>query len=512
MQAWDDILATAVVGTEQREFKLATREDELGRLLGQLSSPDREGSLLSAAAVVALYRSAGTAPPADTQALPEACADDEASRGSVESGRHLTLMLEGEFSEVLPEWFAAMKQAGKRVAEEHLPALLDYGREEVSLRGMIAGVLGRRGEWLATQNPDWSYALHKDARDVWETGSREERILLLEDLRKVDPTRARELVATTWTQESARDRVAFLEKFALSLNAGDEAFLDEALHDRSAEVRRVARPLLAALPSQFSARVKDLANQLLSFKKPLIGKSHIEVSLPDDPIAWLKTNGVEIDTPPRTRAVGPKAWALKSLISLVPIAHWNELWQKTPLEIIRAADETDWRESFIAGFSVAAQRDRNADWIETLVVFTASESNHPPITELAAYLPANRLEALILKSLASGSAGLSDGHSTFRLLLVHHGAWSDRLSRAVVHALKERISRPKDNVGDWQIKAALKQFARYVSPALHDELAAGWPSESELWPSWSKHVDAFQSLLAFRRDLHRAISEKEQKS
>ena len=101
MQTWDDILATAVVGTEQRELKLAAREDELGRLLAQINNTDREGLLLSAASVVGLYRSAGVAPPVDTQPLPEACDQDEANRGNRASGQHLALMLEGEFREVL---------------------------------------------------------------------------------------------------------------------------------------------------------------------------------------------------------------------------------------------------------------------------------------------------------------------------------------------------------------------------------------------------------------------------
>ncbi len=97
----------------------------------------------------------------------------------------------------------------------------------------------------------------------------------------------------------------------------------------------------------------------------------------------------------------------------------------------------------------------------------------------------------------------------FPLLMAHRSAWSDQLSRTVVKSIKKRINRGKDNLGDWQTKAILKQFARYVSPALYDELAAGWPMESETWPAWSKGVDAFQTLLAFRRDMHRAISERE---
>ncbi|HKP81895.1 MAG TPA: DUF5691 domain-containing protein [Pyrinomonadaceae bacterium] len=515
MQTWDEILATAVIGTEQREFKLAASEDELGRLLAQISNTDREGSLLSAASVVALYRSAGVTPTTDTQPLPEAHRDDEMSRGSSATGQHLALMLEGEFRAVLPEWLAAMQRANKRVPEEHLPALLDFGRMEPSLRGMVVAVLGRRGEWLAAQNPEWTYAIRREDKDVWETGSREERLLLLERLRSVEPARAREFLARTWSQEPVRDRVGFLEKLATGLSSSDEPFLNELLHDRGVEVRRAARVMLAGLAdSEFSRRLKQLANQVVSFKKPLIGKARIEATLPEDPIAWLKANDIEIDNPPRNAAqsMGAKGWALKELISLIPITHWSELWKKTPIEIIRAGEESEWQESFAAGFVAAARRDKEPEWVEALISFTASDPKKAPLLELVPYLPATRLEVLSLRALKAVSDGLSDGHPAFHLLIGHRSLWSDQLSRAVVNSVKKRINQGKDNIVDWQTKISLKHFAMHVSPDLYDELSLAWPLESESWPGWSKGVDVFQSLLAFRRDMHRAISEKEQTS
>lgn len=511
MQTWHDILATAVVGTEQRELRLATREDDLGQLLAQLNNTDRESLLLSAASVVGLYRSAGVAPPVDSLPLPEACERDEASRANRASGQHLALILDGEFREVFPEWLTSMSDAHKRVAEEYIPALLDEGRDAPSLRSRIVAVVGRRGEWLAGLNPDWSYATRRDERDVWETGERPERLVLVDHLRTTDPNVARELLATTWSQESAKDRVVYLAKLAAGLNSSDEPFLNEALHDRSVEVRRAARSLLARLPSDFLRRLKELANQVLSFKKPLIGKARIEVALPEDPIEWLKANDIEIDSPPRAagKSVGPKGWALKEMISLIPTAYWVELWQKSPIEIIRAADESEWRESFVEGFVAAAQLNVDPDWIEVLISYTSTDPKHTPLIRLAVYLPAPRLEALILNTLNSDSAGLSDEHSAFGFLMAHRSAWSDQLSRAVVKSVKKRINHGNDGIVDWRTKSVLKQFAQYVSPALYDELATGWPTESESWPNWSRSVDGFQTLLAFRRDMHRAISEKE---
>ena len=503
MELWNDILATAVVGTEQREFKLATSEDELGSLLAQIDNTDREGSLLTAASVVTLYRSAGIAPAVDTQASPEVADQDDASRGNAAAGQHLALMLAGEFREVLPEWLEAMSKAGKRVPEEYLPELLDLGRAEISLRRMIVAVMGRRGEWLAAQNPDWVYATQREEKELWETGNREERLLLLEHLRTTDPAKALELLATTWSQESAKDRTAFLEKFASGVSSSDEPFLNEALGDRSVEVRRVARHLLASLPnSEFSQRLQALVDQVVSFKKPLIGKARIEVTLPEDPIAWLKANEIEIDNPPvnATNQLGPKAWALKEMVSLIPITHWNEIWKKTPLEIVRTAGESDWRSSFVLGFASATQRDRDHDWIEALIELKSNDQYYLQMTAPAAYLPAARLEALILQLLKSEQDQLSAAYAA-RLLHLHRSSWSDQLSRTIVKSVikSNRLHE-------------LKPFARYVSPDLYDELATGWPTEPEWQSAWSKPLDAFQSLLAFRRDMHRAISEKEQNS
>ena len=509
MEIWNDILAAAVVGTEQREFCVGSGRDGVGSLLGQLKGDDREETLLSAASIVAMYRGAGSTTPVDTTPVAEADHDDEISRGSGLSGQHLALMLEGEFRDVLPEWLAAMSEARKRVPEEYLPALLEFGRFDSSLRGLIGEVLGRRGEWLAAQNPAWAYATRREAKDVWETGTREERVSLLKNLRTSDPVRARELLATTWSEEPAKDRATFLETLRTELSVDDEVFLEETLLDRSVEVRRVTRSLLAGFHSQFSGRLRQMAQQLFRFSKPLIGKARIEVVLPEDPVALLKANGIEIENPPRsaTRSVGPKAWLLKEIISLIPITFWSEVWRQSPLEIIRAADESDWRESFALGFVAAVQRDRDPDWVEALVTFSTADPAQAPLFELVSYLPAARLEALSLRALQSKLPPLHDTHPALRLLLAHQSAWSDRLSRAVVSSLKKRIGQGKDKTVDWQTKAALKQFARYVSPALHDELLSGWPAESETWASWTKAVDTFQSLLAFRRDMHQAIAE-----
>src|SRR4030095_10455031 len=300
MQTWQDILATAVVGTERQQLSLGHSTDQLGHLLTQIEHTDREALLLSAAALIALYRRAGFSPESDSQSSPESCPCDELIRVNSAVGQYLSLMLEGEFQELLEELLTTVRESGARVVEEFLPSLLDKGRAEPSLRELIAAVIGERGKWLAAQNPDWVYAPPRADTDVWETGSQDERFALLEPLRLRDPAAARELIASTWQQESAQARAAFLCKFAVNISSEDEPFLNEALQDRSGDVRRVARRVLSRLPgSEFCLRITKLMAEVLTFKKPLLGRARIEVSIPDDPLNWLQHHGIEIDNPPK---------------------------------------------------------------------------------------------------------------------------------------------------------------------------------------------------------------------
>lgn len=517
MQTWKDIVTAAVVGTDQQDFVVTRVDDQLGSLLSQLERSDREERLLNAASIVTLFRRAGIMTALDAIELLEVSAEEESNRVNRQAGQHLKLMLEGQFRSVLPEWLRAVASVRARVPEEHLPSLLDEGSRERSLRELIAEVCGRRGEWLVQQNPDWNYLTVGDDKEVWDTGNREQRLSLLGELRKSDPAKARELLAGSFAQEAAKDRATFIEKFSIGIADDDEEFLNQALQDRSGDVRRAARVTLASLAnSRFTKRIKDLISQVVNFKKPLIGKARVEVSLPDETLDWLKHHEVEIDNPPRTisQSLGPKGWYLKELVALTPVNHWVELWKKSPREIVNAALEGEWATAFSEGLVRSVQRDRDPDWIEALIAHWLNDSK-PEVTytsplELSRFLPIARLEALIFSLMKAASKGLNDTHPVLQVLLAHPGQWSDELSRIVIASIKIRIPRiQKDETIDWQTRSALKKFAHHISPALFDELSVGWPMDSEAWSAWTKAVDEFQSVLAFRRDIYNAISTKE---
>src|SRR5262245_60381604 len=245
MSLWTEIINTALIGCERKPPSLNGAAGKLGVLIAQLDQNDREGALLGAAALAALYERAGGSPLKDAPPLPEACEPNDAPRCSERVAGHLAMMMRGEYRELLAEWVAQTAAAGRRAPEELLPPLLELGRTHEELSEAILPVLGARGRWLSAQNPDWDYAAPRLDESLWETGNSGQRRAVLAELRKRDAARARGLLAATWAQESPKDRADFLAALENGLGIEDEAFLESALDDRRKEVRSAAGRLLA---------------------------------------------------------------------------------------------------------------------------------------------------------------------------------------------------------------------------------------------------------------------------
>jgi hypothetical protein len=173
MQVWQEVISTALVGTERQALTLRPGNKEVDRLLGQIDAADREQQVLAAAGILTLWRCAGQrfAAIGDGEpALVPSCDRDDLPRCNSRSTQHLRLMLDRLHESVLPEWLSAAAHAGKRVPEEYLPQMLELGNYQPSLRLRILPVLGKRGRWLAQQNAEWSYAAGRDLETTWQTG------------------------------------------------------------------------------------------------------------------------------------------------------------------------------------------------------------------------------------------------------------------------------------------------------------------------------------------------------
>ena len=103
------------------------------------------------------------------------------------------------------------------------------------------------------------------AQRLWEEGLFAERMALLAPLRLADPAAGARAARRVVEPGRAEDRLMFLDSLRAGLSEADEPFLEQALADRSRNVRSTAAELLSALPvSALAARMAARARSCVS--------------------------------------------------------------------------------------------------------------------------------------------------------------------------------------------------------------------------------------------------------
>jgi hypothetical protein len=424
-------------------------------------------------------------------------------------------MLAGQFQDCIREFLEATCSSGRLVAPELLPDLLEKAREDTSLCSLVGQVIGHRGQWLAAKNPMWCDLIAAPDEAVWETGKSGERTALLLHLRATDPGKAVELLRSTWSQESARDRPVFLNLLVTGLSSDDEPFLEEALSDSRIEVRRAATSLLARLPkSRLTLEAGSILFSGVDLKTRMLGKNKLDVEISDDWQKKLKAGRIELEPAPGTAAfksLGEKARLLYQLVAITPASAWTERFGRTPERLIEAARESDWSAALLAGWTAALGNHPRTDWTQALIRYYLSLGSAErglvffPEDAIKA-LPRDAAEPLITESLAYGT--IAGDHPALWLILAYPGPWSDGLSRMIIKTARRHVT----SIEPYQmtILDSLAKCALKIPPALATEFASGWPVDSGATDRTVKLIDEFVSILTFRRDMLEAIASKDE--
>lgn len=370
-----NVTAIALIGTQRQPFTPISTDGNLGQLLASVDTTNQEAALLSTVAIATMYQQAGRLPITNYELrIIEPCELDDLPRCSDRTGYYLSLMLNGEQTQLLPELLDRLADLGQRVHETSLPSLLDLGKRQSDVREAIAKVLGKRGQWLAAQNPEWNYVASED-EVVWETGSKAARLIWLTKLRRQEPDQARQLLESTWKQESASDRTAFLEVLGTGLSMADEPFLEALLDDRSKEVRRVTVELLTCLPeSRFCqraiARVQNLIKLHHDGNQP-----YFTVDLPEVHTPEMLRDGIEAKSNDNqnNNQVGDRAsWLLKMLTS-TPLSFWNQHLAMSTEDLVKTANHAQSDRLILQGWIAEAQKTGDLVWLQAFVEFSQED-------------------------------------------------------------------------------------------------------------------------------------------
>ena len=505
MNLWQELVKTAIVGTERQKLKFTPPDNQLGEVLSHFDSNDSEGYLLSVAGTILLYQKAGKLPPKTKQPQLKPCEQDDLPCCTQLAGQHLSMMLAGKYADVLPEWLRVASKLEKRVPFKYLPKLLTLGKKKKELRTLMLPVLGKRGLWLAAQNPEWNYVVGENDQKTWETGSLEARYLLLHRLRLEDPDRALELLEKSWKKENAQEKAILLEILETGLNMNDQRFLEAVLDNRRKQVRDIAAQLLVQLPDS------DLVQRMTKRVSPLMTLSEkgIEIKLPDNCTQEMTRDG--IDQSRYNSGLGEKASLFLQMLSCVPPSFWCNTWGKTPRELVKAVSYNQWKKVLLEGWAVAAIRNKDVGW--AIALLEVSEqfqlgSVGVPMDEnmLLKVLPLEQAQSFVLKVLLEHeSKAFNHKHPAYRLLKGSNYAWNKEISDRVLSILADSIqSNHNNNKSDWSLRSALEGFALYMEPSLVDRgtsLLSGLKEDS----FWRDSIDEFLAKLHFRGEMQQAL-------
>jgi len=377
---WREVGNAALVGTARRPVPPLP---DLGsaQVRARASAAPREEALLDAAALGAAALRAGRRLP--HAEAPDAAPDDRRPVAPRRAVQLLELVMTqppagaAQRTGLLAHWLQAADDAGCRVPHALLPTLLELATGTRDLRRRTAAVLDERGRWLAGLRPDWAWvseaAAGADARtasrgagsvpslEEWARLPAADRVSVLAAVRAHHPAEGRELVDSTWSTDSARDRRAHLEVLRIGLGPDDETLLETALDDRAGTVREAAAELLDALPA--SARAMRMAERLrpLVRRTGMLGRG-LEVLLPDEPGPAAVRDGLG-KPPPRRSARG---WWLEQVCAGAPLELWRELTGADPSATVKRLADAEAADA-LAGIRRAVRARRDPGWASALL-------------------------------------------------------------------------------------------------------------------------------------------------
>ena len=499
MDAWNSLVKTALLGTGTG-FTPPAAPDSLQQALDLIPMDDRDAALFSTAALIGIAQMAGTVPN-KLEETHAASPPESLKIISGEAGTFLKRILGGEHEAVLPEFLSLTAAHQRIVPPETLPALLGLGRHK--LRHLVLPVIGERGKWLAAQNPSWAYALGKEeVDDVWETGTRLERVQLLERLRDYDKPRAVELIRSTWAQDTHEERADFVATLSNGLSMDDEPFLEICLDDSRKEVREAALNLLIRLPaSRHAQRMSARLAPLMEYKSQLFGAHSIRVTLLEQAEVEAKRDGISGAT--LHKKLGKQANLLAQMISLTPPSLWNQRWQQPPERILQAALKSEWTDALMTGWFLATERSRDSEWAGVIAEFVVKQHNgweifaEMDLRRILNLIPVEKFEALAKASILKTIKDLGDSHPMLLLLEAYDKSWNEPLARTVMAAMQRQAGK-----NHWRLMRALPAFGLRVPVSLAETVIYNWPEDLKGWETW---IDQFCAVLRFRREMTEAL-------
>jgi hypothetical protein len=465
-----------------------------------------EKALLQALTFQRQWQKAGFPLPKWEYELPASELERDTEVCSLSSQQLLQKIVDETFAEALPEFIALLKKNGQLLPPIVLPHLFNRCLEEPPFFMTIEPVIGKCGQWLLQQNPQWhSLCLTTDSTE-WLVAPFGVRQNMLLQLRKTNPRQAIDLLQSTWETERPEHRAEFLNALHEGLNPSDEAFLYSTLADRRREVRQVAADLLVLLPnSKLALEYITFAQTCFLLEEKNKKPSLVRVFPKELPAEW-RSHGIEtMGTGPLTD-VQRQSWGFQ-LLRRIPCRYWSDSFNASPTSILEAFVSATRDDNWLQAFADACQLHPNEEWSEAIVRFWIDKNiglswNSTANHQFLQHLSAESFNRIASQFLEKNPQLLEDRHLITYLLSTAEHPWGDQLTLLVLRPFQRYVNGSLGQLlHAWHYTRILKALAYHCNPELLLQLSKDWDPTSGLWSRWQKEVEKMLEIIAFRQKI-----------
>lgn len=482
--AWDELVTAATVGTSSRALPTDGFHPLVAPWVAGLSEhgADPAVAVLDLVALEAVTVGGGSS---RSGAIPVGVAPTETRP---EMSVALAVLLLRSTQTDLQLGHALLEEvarAGLVVPVSHLTAFLGLAGDW-DTSGAMPHLVGSRGRWLIDLDHDWERVLAPAVPQVddpfaesetWQTGSPAKRLAVLAAGRKLDPSRARQLLdqgwgdqamkGQGWDKESGAERASLLAALGEGLAPGDGAFLERALDDRRADVRATARSLLVRLADRrstpaadaehtaFARRMTERARPLVRLASPgMLRQASLRVDAPQSLDASAARDGILEDppahppgpahppSPPHLPAPSPRgrrAWWLEQVLTATPLAFWGRELGRSPADLWRLPVSGDYEPEWRRGIRAAAIAQRDTGWAEVILAGPDGVVD----SELGALLSGPQRSVWAARVVGAGRPDATGRlQLPLEVLLTVPGPWATEVDQAVRALLTRCLSTP----------------------------------------------------------------------
>lgn len=261
----EELLKAALLGTDRYvpNYELPGTD-----LTDAIKDDNKEALYLKQVAAAVLYEEAG-------QKAVVRAIDNQVFDGEVEPyfKQNISSFFKNAFRDndavLLSFLLKKVGNENNRINPSVVPLALNFATKNKRLANAVVHRCGQVGKWLCGLNPTWKKLTLGDPAIDFDTAGQASRIIYLEELRRTDPTAARDLIISQVKEESVDKRQALIATLLENISEEDLAFLTNILEkDKSKKVKETALSLLLQISnSEIAASFEKYLAEAIKIKK-----------------------------------------------------------------------------------------------------------------------------------------------------------------------------------------------------------------------------------------------------